>query len=130
MAGTVTSGEDWSWVLGDGGNDEEQQGQAGHGADCGGGDDGQGDHVDGAGARSDRQIARTFVSRTKNVRVAKRDGRRQLSISNWTQNFQNLGVGEISDNCESGINEGHGLWSEFKRQRPNRCLKRGLPGSK
>ena len=28
------------------------------------------------------------MSKAKNVRVAKRDGKRQLSISNWTQNFQ------------------------------------------
>ena len=85
--------------------------------------------MDGAEALRDRQTARTFVSKTKNVRVAKRDGRRQLSISNWTQKFQNSGVGEISEKCESGVHGGQRLWSEHKRQRPDHCLERGLPGS-
>ena len=126
-----TSSDDWSWVHGDAECAGRHQGGAGQGADqhqVGG--DGQGDRGDGAEAQNAEQTVRTFVKRAKNVRSAKRDCRRQLSISNWTQSIQNSGEGVISEMGESGVNLGaNRLASEDGRQRPARCDKMKVSGS-
>ena len=92
-----TSSTDWSWVHGADGGYEQHRGGAEARDDQGEGG-GRGEHVGGAGTQGgggeSGQVARLFVKGAKNVRVQKRDNRRQLSISNYTRNFQNsLGGG-------------------------------------
>ena len=87
-----TSSTDWSWVHGADGGYEQHRGGAEARDDQGEGG-GRGEHVGGAGTQGgggeSGQVARLFVKGAKNVRVQKRDNRRQLSISNYTRNFQN-----------------------------------------